>query len=327
MSQLVPRQELPSELLYKILAHTLAHSVHTVIVSSQDIAWHMRAHHTLSSVCYSFREIMKGISSKAFQYVVAKGAEEAPTLAQHVQRHFQSLRALGAAIRDSAVPGAFSLESLDSFAPQLVQGYSLYVAIVYLRTQALRSTPEIYQSTSMTIFGAVITLSKVLYSRIAPREIAVMLKHATEDEAALSHIGLLVVKHSILLAGCVEALTAECDPADEEAVLRRDGSKDRAARLIQSLAAADTEFLALFRRTTPPLPCCTAVWLSQLPDVYTTLRCVHEVLSKQPGVVSDDAAGSLRDLVERWTPPPPPPPEPTADPLSVAVTEPGPIPS
>jgi hypothetical protein len=133
------------------------------------------------------------------------------------------LRSLGAAIRDPAVPGNFSIESLDSTAPQLVQGYSLYIAIVYLRTQASRSTPEIYQSTSATIFGAVITLSKVLYSRIVPREVAVMLKYATEDEAELSHIGVLVVKHCALLATFANALASGNDsPLDEVARLRAD---------------------------------------------------------------------------------------------------------
>jgi hypothetical protein len=94
---------------------------------------------------------------------------------------------------------------------------------VYLRTQASRSTPEIYQSTSATIFGAVITLSKVLYSRIVPREVAVMLKYATEDEAELSHIGVLVVKHCALLATFANALASGDDyPLDEVARLRAD---------------------------------------------------------------------------------------------------------
>jgi hypothetical protein len=43
-----------------------------VIVSSGDIEWDLRAHHTLSAVCFSFSEIMKGISSKAFQFVATE---------------------------------------------------------------------------------------------------------------------------------------------------------------------------------------------------------------------------------------------------------------
>jgi hypothetical protein len=157
----------------------------------------------------------------------------AVSLAHHVRRQLQSLRSLGSAIRDPAVPGSFSIESLDSTAPQLVQGYSLYVAIVYLRTQASRSTPEIYQSTSATIFGAVITLSKVLYSRIVPREVSVMLKHATEDEADLSRFGVLVVKHCGMLAGFADVLAEEqAGPLDEVALLRRNVRPPSATDLI-----------------------------------------------------------------------------------------------
>lgn len=89
MSQLVPHLELPNELLFKILAHVLglvsvpqlsilppdfyvAHSVHMVIISPHDIEWDLNAHHILSSVCFSFQEIMKGISSKAFQFSVSE---------------------------------------------------------------------------------------------------------------------------------------------------------------------------------------------------------------------------------------------------------------
>ncbi|KAF8134678.1 hypothetical protein K438DRAFT_1883373 [Mycena galopus ATCC 62051] len=295
MAQLVPHLELPNELLFKILAQVLAHSVHMVIVSSGVIEWHLHAHHTLSAVCFSFREIMKGISSKAFQFVPT---EANPSLAHHVQRQLQSLRSLGAAIRDPTVPGSFSIESLDSSAPQLVQGYSLYIAIVYLRTQASRSTPEIYQSTSATIFGAVITLSKVLYSRIVPREVGVMLKYATEAEADLCHTGAMTVKHCGLLSGFADALAAEHDPQDEVASLRKDTEQ-----MISIIESADAEFLTLFRRN-EPLPCCTAIWISQLPDVYSTLERVYEMFSKQPELISEDAFLRLRSLVERWAPPP-----------------------
>ncbi|KAJ7468761.1 hypothetical protein FB451DRAFT_1177514 [Mycena latifolia] len=334
MSQLAPRLELPNELVFKILAHVLgsshppgfpffsltlsaAHSVHMVIVSSRDIEWHLHAHHTLSAVCFSFREIMKGISSKAFQFPPAVGT---PTLAQHVQRQLTSLRSLGTAIRDPAVPGSFSIETLDSSAPQIVQGYSLYIAIVYLRTQASRSTREIYQTTSATIFGAVITLSKVLYSRIVPREVSVMLKYATEDEAELSQIGVLVVKHSILLSGFIDALSEEYDPADETASLRRDISKIKAEQAICAIAAADVEFLALFRRS-EPLPGCTAIWISQLPDVYETLQRAYDVATAQP-LISDDTLMRLRLLVERWAPLPEPADADAVEPASDGGAEP-----
>jgi hypothetical protein len=49
-----------------------AQSVHMVVISSGDIDWHLHVHHTLSSVCFSFREIMKGISSQAFQFVATE---------------------------------------------------------------------------------------------------------------------------------------------------------------------------------------------------------------------------------------------------------------
>lgn len=49
-----------------------------------------------------------------------------------------------------------------------------------------------------------------------------MLKYATEDEAELSHIGVLVVKHCGLLSGFADALVAEQDPHSEIASLRRD---------------------------------------------------------------------------------------------------------
>ncbi|KAJ7645758.1 hypothetical protein B0H17DRAFT_1103949 [Mycena rosella] len=59
---------LPTELLFNILAHVLAHSVHMVVVSPRDVEWHLGAHHTLSAVCFAFREIVRGISTKAFQF-------------------------------------------------------------------------------------------------------------------------------------------------------------------------------------------------------------------------------------------------------------------
>ncbi|KAJ6620429.1 hypothetical protein B0H10DRAFT_2432835 [Mycena sp. CBHHK59/15] len=298
----IPYLELPNELVFKILAQILAHSIHMVIVSPGDPQWHMNAHNTLSSVCFSFKEIMKGISSKVFQFTAS---DENPNLARHVQKQLKSLRLLGAAIRDPTIPGGFSIEKLDSSAPQLVQGYSLYIAIVYLRTQASRSTPDIYQSTSTTIFGAVITLSKVLYSRIIPCEVAVMLKYATEDEAELSHIGVVVVKQCELLSSYVEALTAAHDPEDEIAVLGRDIDKIKCEQAIRVIENADAEFLLLFRRN-EPIPCCTTIWVSQLPDVYSTLERVYETVSKTP-VISEAAVARLHALVERWAPTPTPP--------------------
>ncbi|KAF8168965.1 hypothetical protein K438DRAFT_1855939 [Mycena galopus ATCC 62051] len=289
------RLELPNKLLFKILAQVLARSVHMVVVSSGVIEWHLHAHHTLSAVCSSFREIMKEISSKAFQFVPT---EANPSLAHHIQRQLQSLRSLGAPIRDPRVSGAFSIQSLDSSAPELVQGYSLYIAIVYLRIQASRSTPEIFQSTRATIFGAVITQSKVLHSRIVPCEVAVLLKYATEAEADLCRTGAMAVKHCGLLSGLADALAAEHDPQDEVVSLRKDTEQ-----MISNIESADAEFLALFRRN-EPLPCCTAIWISQLPDVYSTLERVHEMFSKQPELISEDALTRLRSLVERWAPPP-----------------------
>ncbi|KAJ7019702.1 hypothetical protein C8F04DRAFT_328886 [Mycena alexandri] len=304
MSQLAHRLELPNELLFKILAQLLAHSVHMVVVSSGDITWHMNAHHTLSAVCFSFREIMKGISSKAFQWVAT---EATPNLTHHIRRQLQCLRALAAAIRDPATPGNFSFDAHDSTAPQIVQGYSLYIAIVYLRTQAARSTPEIYQSTSGTIFGAVITLSKVLYSRIVPQEVAIILKNATKDEAELSHIGVLVVKHCALLSGFADALAAEPEPNNEVARLRRDINRIKTEQMINIIESADAEFLILFNRN-DPLPCCSTIWISQLPDVYSTLERICEIFSKQP-LISDECLTRLQSLVARWAPPPTPVPD------------------
>ncbi|KAJ7645752.1 hypothetical protein B0H17DRAFT_1103936, partial [Mycena rosella] len=43
---------LPTELLFNVLSHVLAHSVHMVVVSPHDVEWHLRAHHTLSAVCF-----------------------------------------------------------------------------------------------------------------------------------------------------------------------------------------------------------------------------------------------------------------------------------
>ncbi|KAJ6476385.1 hypothetical protein C8R45DRAFT_1009849 [Mycena sanguinolenta] len=301
---MAPHLELPNELLFKILSQVLTQSVHTVVVSSEAAAieWYLHVHHTLSAVCFSFREIMKGISSKAFQF---EASETNPNLAAHVQQQLQSLRSLGAVIRDPSVPGGgFSIDSLDSSAPQLVQGYSLYVAIVYLRKQASHSNAETYQSTSATIFGAVITLSKVLYSRIIPREVAVMLRNATEDEAELSNIGVLVVKHCGLLSGFANDLAAEHDPQDEVACLRKDINKVKTEQMISIVESADVEFLKLFRRCDErPPPFCTAVWISELPDVYATLERVYDMFSKQP-LISEDAFVRLRALVERWAPPP-----------------------
>jgi len=72
--------------------------------------------------------------------------------------------------------------------------------------------------------------------------------------------------------------------------------------MISIIESADIEFLKLFRRN-EPLPCCTAVWISQLPDVYSTLERVYEMFTKQP-LISEDALARLRSLVERWAPPP-----------------------
>ncbi|KAJ7166679.1 hypothetical protein C8R46DRAFT_1350983 [Mycena filopes] len=310
------RLELPNELLFKILVHVLAHSVHMVVISSADVTWDMNAHNTLSAVSFSFREIMKGISSKAFQWI---STEPTPSLGHHVQRQLRSLRTLAAAIRDPAVPGNFSFDAHDSTAPQLVQGYSLYIAIVYLRTQAARSTPDIYQSTSSTIFGAVITLSKVLYSRIVPREVSIILKNATKDEAELSHIGVRVVKHCALLSGFADSLVAESEsesePDDEVARLRKDINRIKTEQMINAIESADAEFLLLFNSNDPlPLPCCTAIWIAQLPEVYATLMRVCEMFNakqeeQQPPLISEECLARLQGLVVRWAPTPTPAPD------------------
>ncbi|KAJ7656220.1 hypothetical protein B0H17DRAFT_373864 [Mycena rosella] len=296
MSQLTAHHSLPNELLFKILAHVLAHSVHAVIVSSEDFEWHLRVHHTLSAVCFSFREIMKGISSKAFQFPEDEG------LAQHVHRQLTSLRALGGAIRAPATPESFSIEDLDASAPQLVQGYSLYIATVYLRTQAVRSTPEIYRSTSATMVGAVLAFSKALFGRIVPREAAALLRAATEDEAVLAHIGVRVVKHCVRLDALLadEEADEEAEPAQTEQASDAEPARTKAQTVteqaIAAIAAADVQFRALW--DTAPLPCCPSTWLARLPDVYATLARVE----KAPALLSEDARVCLRELVERWAP-------------------------
>jgi hypothetical protein len=97
--------------------------------------------------------------------------------------------------------------------------------------------------------------------------------------------------------------------------------------MICIIDSAASEFLTLFRRNgngneLPGLPCCTSVWLSQLPDVYSTLERVCDVLTKRPRLIGEDYLARLRALVEHWAPvsntgaddtpapPPPPPPAP-----------------
>ncbi|KAJ7729396.1 hypothetical protein DFH07DRAFT_850264 [Mycena maculata] len=288
----LPLDDLPNELLFKILTHVLAYSVHTVVISSADVAWYLRAHHTLSSVSFVFRELMTGISSKAFDFAVS---DATPTLAQHVHQQMLALRALGGAIRTPSNPGSFSLDALDARAPSLVQGYSLYVAIVYLRTQAARSTPSIFLSTSSTIFGAVLALSGVLYNRVVPGEVAALLHEATAAEAALSTISVRVVKHCGVLADLVDDLAAK----DEE---RTELNQTKAEEVVGILDGADAEFRTLFRRS---LPCCTDRWVARLPDVYSTLERVHGVVVQQEGLIGEDAVQKLGALVEAWAPPPP----------------------
>ncbi|KAJ7619688.1 hypothetical protein FB45DRAFT_931418 [Roridomyces roridus] len=313
------RLDLPTELVFKILTHVLAHSVHKVVMSPDpDIDWFLNVHHTLSSVCFSFREIMRGISTKAFQYTPSTGATDVAThsLPEHVHRQLRNLRQLGKVVREPSV-GSFTLESLDPTAPQLVQGYSLYIAIVYLRTQASRSTREIYRSTSVTIFGAVITLSKVLYSRIAPREVSVMLQAATEDEAELSNIGVLLVKKFTALSDLLDSIDGsesseekESEDSQSESESKPDPSKLKIdlEQLITIICALDIEFLSLLQRTSDnqgqPLPCCNPLWLAQLPDVQSTLSRLVDVGDRHPEFIEADHRERLDKLFERWTSPP-----------------------
>ncbi|KAJ7605213.1 hypothetical protein FB45DRAFT_1069524 [Roridomyces roridus] len=304
---------LPAKVVFKILTHVLAYSVHQVVMSPDpDIDWFLNVHHTLSSVCVSFREIMHQISTEAFQYTPSTDATDVAThsLPEHVHRRLRNLRRLGKVVREPSV-GSFTLESLDPTAPQLVQGYSLYIAIVYLRTQASRSTREIYKSTSVTIFGAVITLSKVLYSRIAPREVSVMLQAATEDEAELSNIGVLLVKKLTGLSDLLDSVErSEYSSGVLESESKPDPSKLKTdlEQLITTICALDIEFLSLLQRSSDnqgqPPPCCNPLWLAQLPDVQTTLSKLVDVSGQHPELVERDFRERLDKLFERWTSPP-----------------------
>ncbi|KAJ7621810.1 hypothetical protein B0H17DRAFT_1219304 [Mycena rosella] len=297
---------LPTELLFNILAHVLAHSVHMVVVSPHDVEWHLGAHHTLSAVCFVFREIVRGISAKAFQFP----GEDSEGLAPHVHNHLTALRALGAAIRHPdpapSLASTLAISALDPAAPQLVQCYSLYITTVYLRTQAARSTPAVYTSTTAAIVAAVRTLAKVLYTHVKPRGAAAVLSAATADEAALSALGGAVVGRCGVLAGVLDELAAQQDSAlalafehDEEPAQDAEAPKTKVEHAIRDIAAATptsahssaplpiTHSLPLRqRRQRDADPLLLPAWLAQLPDVAATLQ---RLCAMAPALIGDDA--------------------------------------
>jgi hypothetical protein len=57
---------IPNELLHKILTLVIADCVHSVCISPADEPWDMNVISTLSSVCFSFKEIATEVAIKAF---------------------------------------------------------------------------------------------------------------------------------------------------------------------------------------------------------------------------------------------------------------------
>jgi hypothetical protein len=59
-------RHIPNELLHKILTRVIADSVHSVCISYIEESWNMDVFFTLSSVCFSFKEISTEVALKAF---------------------------------------------------------------------------------------------------------------------------------------------------------------------------------------------------------------------------------------------------------------------
>ncbi|KAJ7886644.1 hypothetical protein B0H13DRAFT_2534893 [Mycena leptocephala] len=213
---------------------------------------------------------MKGISSQAFQFVAT---EANPSLAHHVRRKLQSLRSIGAGIRDPAVPGSFSIESLDSTAPHWCRGFPEHAGNI----------PE----HNATIFGAVFTLSQVTYSRIVPHEVSVMLKRATEDEADLSRIGGLVVKHCGMLA----ALRTPLRRSTPARSTRPRSSAETAEQMVSIIDSAANEFITLFRRNGNEHPAYRAARSSGYPSSRTS-RILSRVSSTRRALGSASNTGT-----------------------------------
>ncbi|KAF7318851.1 Peptide hydrolase [Mycena chlorophos] len=323
--------KLPNELLSQILVHVLAYSIHMAIIvqPEEDAAWHLRVHHTMSAVCYGFRETMRGISCKVFEYPPPSTPStkdkdnqkeklddededpETPCLASHVWRYMKVLRKVGTAIRDTSTPpNALSVDSLGNDAPQIIQSYSLYSAIVYLRYQATRANSEIYNGSSLVISGVVNTLLRVLYGRIRPSEVSVVLRRATEDERRVGDIGVSVVRTCAMLRECVEMLecmeSGDVELTPEEWSLQQDLNTFKIDMLVRSLANNNVEFQTLRETADPgPLPAADTVWIGELPEVLQTVRRVQDVMCEKPGrrwALSDEATKDLEELVELWTP-------------------------
>jgi hypothetical protein len=64
-----PDTRIPSELVHKILTGVLAESVHSICLSPGKAPWEMNVAVTISSVSFTFNQIMKEVAAKAFAIV------------------------------------------------------------------------------------------------------------------------------------------------------------------------------------------------------------------------------------------------------------------
>ncbi|KAF7314717.1 hypothetical protein MKEN_00945700 [Mycena kentingensis (nom. inval.)] len=316
---------LPTELLHEILIQVLVDSIHLAVVVQEMGSWNVRVHHTLSAVCSSFRDIMHGISCKAFEYKPdlgaskadgeAPSAEEPPSLASHVQRIMLILRTLGASIRHP--PGTLAIPSYATGSPRIVQAYYLYAAIVDLRCKAARTTPDIYNSTSTTLSGAILTLS-IQLCVIRPRALGAVLYGATQAEETLQETSVQVVQICTKLDKCLktlETLQKREGAADldlERWTRRKDLKIVLLAALLQPLAILQTVFRVLMEYGhLGQLPACSLAWLGELPGVWGTISRVNALLAPRPRqdgpsapwvTLTPEAMHDLELLVAAWRP-------------------------
>lgn len=67
-----PDTQIPNELVHKILTGVLAESVHSICLSPGKAPWEMNVAVTISSVSFTFNQIMKEVAAKAFAIVHPK---------------------------------------------------------------------------------------------------------------------------------------------------------------------------------------------------------------------------------------------------------------
>ncbi|KAG6835197.1 hypothetical protein H0H93_004000 [Arthromyces matolae] len=261
------RRPFPTELLHYVLVQLIAHSVHAICVSPENVDWEMNIFPTLCSVSYNFRAVAVDIMKQAFPSSATPSDSDVS--------------------RPSRKTSHFVPEDNDGL---LIFGYSLLLSALDLRINSIRA-PSIEFQVAQEISISALSLSLTMCPKIEPVGLADVLSDAMREQMEFMKSGLKIVRSAASLNTLADAWGGREHDSELESVSQRAEHLDKFSKQIDELEKAYEVYAEIIESD-------SLFKTSPLPGVLA-------VLSKLQALETDDLerifASRMESLIQRWS--------------------------